>query len=215
MRDIHYIFFHTAAANIDNVDAKEIDKWHKAKGWAGIGYNYVIINDRHDVFEDGHIEKGRNEEKIPAHVLGVNSISIGICCVGHGDHADYTDKQKRSLSKLVAGLCKKYDVPVKNVLGHREVNKLIAEGKVSKEFKTTKTCPGTMVDTDEIRSLVKAELQGTSVLAIDSSFGDDLGQIKDALSVLAEHSELFGNAQPEWAAFFNNGEIRGIMSATA
>lgn len=211
MRDISYIFFHTAAFDGPNVDAKEIDRWHRARGWSGIGYNYVIIDDRHDTLADGDVERGRDEDKVSAHVLGVNEISLGVCCVGHGDRRDFTSKQKKSLAKLVAKLCRKYRVPVKNVLGHREVNKLIADGKVSKEFRTSKSCPGTEVDTDEIRALVAAEL-GTDAVSVAKAAFDDADSIKAALTLLAENSELFGNAEGEWKAFYNNGEIRSIMA---
>ncbi|MDQ2633357.1 MAG: peptidoglycan recognition protein family protein [Pseudomonadota bacterium] len=211
MRDISYIFFHTAAFDGRNADAGEIDRWHRARGWNGIGYNYVIIDDRHDTLADGEVEKGRNEDKVPAHVAGVNSKSIGICCVGHGDHRDFTARQKKSLAKLVAKLCRKYDVPVENVLGHREVNRLVAEGKVGKEFRTSKTCPGTKVDTDEIRSLVARELGAGTVLTTKAGH-DHADSIKAALALLAENSELFGNAEEEWKAFYNNGEIRSIMA---
>lgn len=211
MRDIRYIFFHTAAFDGRNADAKEIDRWHRQRGWSGIGYNYVIIDDRHDTLADGEVENGRDEDRIPAHVLGVNRPSIGICCVGHGDRRDFTDRQKKSLARLVAQLCRKYRVPVDNVLGHREVNKLVDQGKVSREFRTSKTCPGTKVDTDEIRALVAAEL-GMAIAAGDGAVLDDRDSIRGALALLAENSELFGNAGEEWRAFYNNGEIRSIMA---
>ena len=55
--------------------AKDIDAWHKAKGWAGIGYHFVI-----DL--DGTIEQGRPMDKVGAHCYGHNRNSIGVCYIG-------------------------------------------------------------------------------------------------------------------------------------
>ena len=214
MPNVKYLFFHTAAADIPNVDAKEIDKWHKARGFSGIGYHYVIIDDRHHSKEDGEVEMGRPENRVGAHVLGVNEISLGVCCVGHGDRRDFTQKQKRSLVRLLAELARKYNVKTKNILGHREVNKLIEQGKVAEEYRTDKSCPGNRVRTEEIRELVAREL-GESVPEMAQAQNKQLGlnDLKAALELIAENESALGNATPEWRAFYNNGEIRGIVQA--
>jgi hypothetical protein len=53
---------------------------------------------------------------------------------------------------------KKYDIPVSNVIGHREINDLIKAGKVSKIYQTTKSCPGTKVQMNIIRAKIMKEL---------------------------------------------------------
>ncbi len=207
MPDVRYLFFHTAAADLDNVDADRIDEWHRARGWSGIGYHYVIIDDSHRRLRDGEVQPGRPENRSGAHVLGVNSISLGICCVGHGDKRDFTAAQKRSLVRLLGDLARKYSVPVERVLGHREVNDLVDAGLVEEIYRTSKTCPGKKVDTDEIRTLV-AEHLGARPFSVD---GAEIRRMKDALAFLNENRQLFGNAQHEWKQFFHNGEIRGLM----
>jgi len=51
-----YIVIHTVAFKGKNCDAKMIDEWHRAKGWNGIGYHFVILNDRHNSKSDGTVE---------------------------------------------------------------------------------------------------------------------------------------------------------------
>lgn len=154
--NVKYIVVHTAQAAFRNVDAKEIDKWHKQNGWSGIGYHYVILNDRHDTKADGTLEKGRPVTEQGAQVAGINHMSVGICCVGDGDKDPFTPKQMERLLDLVAELRRKFKVAPDNVIGHFEVNKLIKAGLVAEKYRTGKTCPGKKVSMDEIRQAVRA-----------------------------------------------------------
>lgn len=212
MPNVKYLFFHTAAADIRNVDATRINQWHLDKGWSGIGYHYVIIDDRHDTKADGTIEKGRNENKNGAHVYGVNSISLGICCVGHGNKNDFTSAQKVSLVKLLTELAEKYDVPTENILGHREVNLLVEKGIVGESASTTKSCPGHKVDTDEIRGLVEVARTG-GVVSTSSVLGEQSPDVViEALKIIARNEDMLGNALEEWRNFYFNGEIQALVS---
>ena len=60
------------------VNAAEIDRWHRRKGWLEIGYHFVITR-------DGKLEFGRNTDVQGAHVRGHNHDSVGICMVGGVD----------------------------------------------------------------------------------------------------------------------------------
>ena len=42
MREIKKIIIHCSDSEFG--DAALIDKWHKERGWTGIGYHYVILN---------------------------------------------------------------------------------------------------------------------------------------------------------------------------
>ena len=117
MRQITEIIIHCSATPIGkNYTVEDIDKWHKAKGWKGIGYHYVI-------YLDGSVHKGRPEEEIGAHCKGHNSNSIGVCYIGgldeFGEPEDTrTDKQKEALIVLLKALKTKY--PAATIHGHRE-----------------------------------------------------------------------------------------------
>lgn len=95
--------------------AADIHRWHKEKGWDGIGYHYVIE-------VGGNTENGRPEYWTGAHASGHNTNSIGICLIGRGG---YDDDQWFSLECLIHNLILKY--PEAKVLGHNEIS--------------SKTCP--------------------------------------------------------------------------
>lgn len=76
MRQINKIIMHcTASREGQPLTVADIDKMHRARGWNGIGYHYVV-------YADGSVHKGRSVEKAGAHVSGHNADSIGICYVG-------------------------------------------------------------------------------------------------------------------------------------
>ena len=159
----NYVIVHTAAFLGKNADVDMIDGWHKERGFSGFGYHYFISDGRHPRLKDGEVQKGRPENAEGAHVYGLNSSSIGICCAGHGDFDPLTTAQKESLAKLIAGIFKRYPhlIP-ESVLGHREINKLVNAGMLSDRYRTTKTCPGAFVDMFEVRYLVKKQVDSSN-----------------------------------------------------
>lgn len=132
MRKVDEIILHCSATKEgQNFKAKDIDAWHKQRGFKGIGYHYVI-----DL--DGTVERGRSEKEIGAHCLNHNARSIGICYIGGLDTGakakdTRTPQQKAALAKLVADLKVKY--PNATVHGHNEfANKACPCFTVKNEF---------------------------------------------------------------------------------
>lgn len=142
---VRWLVFHTAGTPDGNdTSAAAINRYHRSKGWAGIGYHWLIR-------KDGKIEAGRSLTKQGAHVAGLNDRSIGIAFSGNGDLHPLTPEQRASGIDLGARLCRLYMIDVADVIGHREVNKLIAEGHVSSTYRTSKSCPGVRVHPAKIR----------------------------------------------------------------
>lgn len=125
-QDIDAIVIHCSATRVgQDIKAADIDKWHKERGFAMIGYNYVI-----DL--DGTVEVGRPLSCDGAHCntsgtsgRSYNKHSIGICYVGgldkNGKAADTrTQAQKTAMHKLVMELITKY--PIVEVIGHRDAS---------------------------------------------------------------------------------------------
>lgn len=118
-RKIDKIIIHCSATPPSmDIDAKEIDRWHKNKGWSQIGYHFVIKR-------DGEIEDGRPLELIGAHVKGYNKGSIGICLVGGVEEGNvsepqdnFTPCQWKSLSSLLKVM--KADYKKATIHGHNE-----------------------------------------------------------------------------------------------
>lgn len=133
MRTIDKIIIHCAATPEGKpFTVKDIELWHRDRGFATIGYHYVI-------YLDGSIHEGRPLEMQGAHTLGQNARSIGICYIGGVDKDGRTPKdtrtfvQKEALKKLVERLQIAY--PEATVHGHREfANKACPSFDVQKEF---------------------------------------------------------------------------------
>lgn len=116
-RSTDFLVVHTSATPPTmDIGAAEIRQWHKAKGWADIGYHFVIRR-------NGAVELGRPENQIGSHVAGRNSNSLGICMVGGVDARqrpanNYTAEQWASLQTLLMRLTGKY--PGARIIGHRD-----------------------------------------------------------------------------------------------
>lgn len=166
------LMIHTAAhgnvktGKVYDTTMDEIRDWHKARGWSREGY--------HGLFRlDGSFEAGR-----PFSMMGAGARDFGFnqncehyCCSGHGDLAPWTAQQKVAIAKHLAdrivalGLVRKFrDKPKEVVLGHIEI-------WTNQGMRPAKSCPGKMVDIDEIREMVRNALQGS------------LGPAKEAASI--------------------------------
>ena len=215
--NVKYLVVHTAAADLSGVDAAVIDAWHRARGFDNIGYHFVIIDDRHPSLADGHIQAGRSLNKIGAHVLGMNSISLGICCVGHGDKRDFTEKQKDALAGLLANLASRYRVRLDRIIGHRDVNSLIDQGIVGDNYRTTKSCPGTKVSMPDIRARVGYRLRQAGAPAAGgrpprrNPPPSEL-RLRAAVKLVERHVDQAPNAADAWRQFRNHPEVLRIMN---
>lgn len=117
-RATDYIVVHCAATRpSQDISARDIARWHRAKGWSGIGYHFVIKR-------DGTLEHCRPVDVMGAHVQGHNAKSIGICLVGglsedgKTPEDNFTPAQKDTLRTLVTDLAVHYHGAV--IQGHRD-----------------------------------------------------------------------------------------------
>lgn len=133
-RIIKEIIVHcTATQEGKDFTVADIDKWHKARGFSGIGYHYVI-------YRDGSIHDGRNVDVAGAHTIGHNAQSIGVSYIG-GVAVDgktpkdtRTQAQKDSLRNLLKELRKLY--PAAKIYGHRNfANKACPSFDAKSEYK--------------------------------------------------------------------------------
>ena len=116
---VDYLVVHCAATPPGmDIGVAEIRRWHMQKGWADVGYHYVIRR-------DGTIETGRAEQHVGAHAYGYNSHSLGVCLVGGlkkgttKAEANFTPSQYLSLQTLLDDLSARY--PDAEILGHRDL----------------------------------------------------------------------------------------------
>jgi N-acetylmuramoyl-L-alanine amidase len=113
------IVVHCAATTPEmDIGVKEIDKWHRDRGWKGCGYHIVIRR-------NGVREIGRHIDAVGAHVEGYNAVSVGVCLVGGINKQgkaenNFTKEQYEALWEVIQIL--KNQFPKAEVVGHRDLN---------------------------------------------------------------------------------------------
>lgn len=85
------VIHHTATPNGRAYHVEQCNRDHRARGWDGCGYNFLIQ-------PDGSIETARGFDRIGAHTQGHNSQHLGIAIVGTGQ---ITDQQLASLGRVL------------------------------------------------------------------------------------------------------------------
>lgn len=119
MRTIDTIIIHSTATPAGRaVSVADVTAWHRARGFATIGYHYLIGI-------DGTVYHGRPLARPGAHCRGHNARSIGIAYAG-GALADCrtpadtrTPAQRAALRLLVGALRERF--PGVRVVGHRDL----------------------------------------------------------------------------------------------
>jgi prepilin-type N-terminal cleavage/methylation domain-containing protein len=121
---VHHSF--TGAGSMES-----FDRYHKQKGWLGVGYHFVIGNGHGS--PDGATEVTfRWERQIHGAHAGVreyNEHGIGICLVGDFQNGYPTEKQIASLVSLVNYLQERCHIPTSNIWLHRQLKTTLCPGK--------------------------------------------------------------------------------------
>lgn len=114
----HIVIHCTDTPEFRRVSVAEVDRWHRSRGWHGIGYHFLIGI-------DGEVWEGRPLHRRGAHVSGHNAHTIGVAYVGGrraGQPADTrTPMQKLALRGLIDRLRRQFPT-VRHVVGHRDLN---------------------------------------------------------------------------------------------
>jgi N-acetylmuramoyl-L-alanine amidase len=127
-----------------------IRKYHiENMGMNDIGYHKGI----EDIGGVIQVMLGRAETVSGAHTkeLGMNSKSIGICVVGDYDAIAPAQGYLDKLRELCNAYMINYNIPTKNILGHREVGFMAGFDWTKGQFKT---CPGRLFDMAAFRTFV-------------------------------------------------------------
>lgn len=153
MPRIRYLSNHWSVT-LPYVRVADIRKMHLARGWRDIGYNRVILHpDSAELaqlrrtrtpLEWWHLVKqGRDldddlfieQNEVGAHTLYYNSVSVGICTIGHPSYPLH-ELQRKAIVNTNLLLRNRFQLPLSAIRGHRDFNPT--------------QCPG-----DEIYALVK------------------------------------------------------------
>ncbi len=113
---------------------EDIAREHKALGYDGLGFHFVIGNGKR--MGDGEIHVGYRwlDQQPGADLSGVNSSfnstnAIEICLVGDGDRRPFSDEQLYRLAQLVHALSEKLDIPADRVLLHKDLGGTSSPGQ--------------------------------------------------------------------------------------
>tara|TARA_A100001011_G_scaffold359637_1_gene406285 strand:- start:475 stop:975 length:501 start_codon:yes stop_codon:yes gene_type:complete len=157
----NYIVIHCSQTRpSQKIGVKEIDRWHRERGWLKVGYARVIKR-------DGTVEQGRDDDELQAHVKNYNHISTSVCVVGGAKEENwklgednFTSEEWESLKKVLEELVIKY--PEARIVGHYELDE-------------RKTCPNFNVR----EYLLNEDIKGYKFA--DSTVSDgDIQEMKDA-----------------------------------
>ena len=160
-QETKYIVIHCSQTRpSQDIGAKEIDRWHRERGWLKIGYARVIKR-------DGTVEQGRDDDELQAHVKDYNHVSTSVCVVGGAKEENwkegednFTSEQWESLKRVLEELVIKY--PKARIVGHYELDE-------------RKFCPSFNVR----EYLLNEDIKGYSFA--DSTVTDgDIQEMKDA-----------------------------------
>lgn len=118
------VIHHTGNSVDDDLSAEQIHASHKAQGWVGIGYHFVIR-------KDGTVELGRPDWTVGAHAYGFNSKSVAVHVCGNFNLTDPTEAQINALPQLIADICDAYGLIASAdiVVGHRDLMATACPGK--------------------------------------------------------------------------------------
>ncbi|RPG97209.1 MAG: hypothetical protein CBD25_000185 [Candidatus Pelagibacter sp. TMED165] len=160
-QETKYIVIHCSQTRpSQKIGVKEIDRWHRERGWLKVGYARVIKR-------DGTVEQGRDDDELQAHVKNYNHISTSVCVVGGAKEENwklgednFTSEEWESLKKVLEELVIKY--PEARIVGHYELDE-------------RKTCPNFNVR----EYLLNEDIKGYKFA--DSTVSDgDIQEMKDA-----------------------------------
>lgn len=114
-------------------------KWTRVlRPWRDIGYNWGLESVKGKLV----IQQGRPMDIPGAHCEGMNSVSLGICCVGDFDKERPSDAIYYNCAQLCANLIKRFPT--------------IQVGKIEPHRKyANKTCPGNLFDMNRLLGYVR------------------------------------------------------------
>lgn len=133
-----YIVIHHSASASGN--AASFDRMHRAKGWDGLAYHFVITNGKGG--PDGGLEVGHRwwKQKHGAHAGALhglvgdernefNEFGIGICLVGNFEKKPPTRAQLKTLAGLLTKLQEQFGLGDDAIVGHRHVTRTACPGR--------------------------------------------------------------------------------------
>ena len=161
-KPIEIIVHHSGGIKADpmfdtsNHTFKIVRDYHISLGWGDIGYHWVIE-------KSGKICKGRDEEKVGAHTIGMNGKSIGVLVMGNFDSGFPTLEQEDSLKRVYDDILSRHPKLKGKIYPHRKYS--------------NKTCYGKNLSNDWAKELVSEDDSTPNII----NNNENMSKIKTAL----------------------------------
>lgn len=147
LRPRFIVIHHSATRDGRSFSWDAIRQYHiKEKGWVDIGYHFGVeqIDDSYEIM----IGRMPDEEGAHTKELAMNSLGFGVCLVGDYDAEVPPDPALAKLRDVVRWLMRSYDIPARNVLGHREIGMRAGFDWTKGQYKS---CPGKLFNMEQFR----------------------------------------------------------------
>jgi hypothetical protein len=143
----YIVIHHSLTEDNETLSWDNIRKYHiEHNGWSAVGYQFCV-----ELVDNGYeLLMGRMPNEVGAHAteLGMNRRSIGICAIGNYDVDHPGEQMLAKLIRLIRWLMMEYEIPARNVIGHREVGLMAGFDWKQGQYKS---CPGKLWDMDDLR----------------------------------------------------------------
>jgi hypothetical protein len=148
LRPRFIIIHHSATADGRTFSWDAIRQYHiKERGWVDVGYHVGVelIGERYEALF------GRMLDEEGAHCKegGMNQLGIGVCLVGNFDADPPGEAALEKLRDIVRWLMRQFEIPARNVLGHREIGMRAGYDWQKGQYKS---CPGGQFNMEEFRA---------------------------------------------------------------
>lgn len=154
----YIVIHHSLTYDGVTVDWQAIRNYHiNTLHWQDIGYHFGIEKIKTQLYDTYEILVGRALNQPGAHTYGLNSQSIGICIVGNFDKDIPNQNQINLLiNKLLKPLMLIFNIPISNIIGHREVYVLYKLNMFPKDYlkENIKSCPGFNFSMKSVRDIL-------------------------------------------------------------
>jgi len=120
------VVHHTAGKQTDTVES--VRKYHKAHGYADIGYHYFFEIDTKGRF---HLKAGRSTELQGCHGdRQANKNMLGVCIPGNYDRDRLTEDQYQEVLGGIIHLLQKHEIAPDKLVGHYNIKATDCPGRL-------------------------------------------------------------------------------------
>ncbi|MBI2873773.1 MAG: N-acetylmuramoyl-L-alanine amidase [Firmicutes bacterium] len=172
---------HHSASPASTTTMADIDRWHRERGWRGIGYHWGI-------YPTGQVERGRPDDQDGAHAgQPWNRTHLGIVLIGNFEHQPPTSEQYQALRDLLDRL----EFGREKVKLHRGVSATSCPGRLF-EFEQVWREAGVQPGPARIRVFVADQELNTQAVRVEGKIYLPIRDVGEALGARVHWERVGG-----------------------